>query len=230
MSMNTEEFIKRRSEAADELNRHACRSDGMQAASSLSGGFTVLRDLVYTRVHDDVQSHVGFDSMLAPLSEEKSAKVAKVEIELYQIATSAAAVREHGYVTAADDWYLRWLAWLRLGKREADPRVLQRLNYYMSKTADDQRLAFTNVLAKALPESRKAPLVLFRLFPLAAEIITALAFGNRPRAVAARDRQAVLLPAVGDCRQCRGKLLENGEQCRNCGNPLWKFDWLTATD
>jgi hypothetical protein len=229
MSMDTEEIIKRRSEAAEELNRHENRSDGVQTASSLSGGLTVLRDLLYTRVHDDVQSRIGMDSTLAPLSEEKSAKVAKVEIELYQIATSAAVAGAHHYLAAAD-WYLRWLAWLRLGKREPDARVTQRLNYYLSKTPDEQRLAFTNILAKALPESRKAPLVLFRLLPLAVEIITALSFADQATAAAARERQALLLPAVDDCRHCRGKVLENGEQCRTCGNPLWKFDWLTTID
>jgi hypothetical protein len=229
MSMDTDEFAKRRSEAAEELNLHENRGDGIQAANSLSGGLTMVRDLLYTRVHDDVQSRIGLDSMLAPLSEEKSAKVAKVEIELYQIATSAAVVDEQHYL-ATDGWYLRWLAWLRLGKREPEGRVLQRLNYYAAKTADEQRLAFTNIMAKALPESRKAPLVLFRLVPLAVEIITALSFSDDATAAAARERQAVLLPAVDDCRQCRGKVLENGQQCRTCGNPLWKFDWLTKTD
>jgi hypothetical protein len=230
MSMETEELTKRLNEAAEELSRHAFRGDAVQATRSLSGGFSVLRDLLYTRVHDDVQSRIGQDSMLTPLSAEKSAKAAKVEIELYLMATSAATVREHGYLAADGDWYLRWLCWLRLGKREADPRLMQRLNYYLSKTIDDQRLAFTNILAKALPESRKAPLVLFRLVPVAVEIITSLTFDDRVQASEARDRQAVVLPAVHDCRQCRGKVLENGEQCRHCGNPLWKFDWLTRAD
>jgi hypothetical protein len=228
--METEELTRRRSEAADELNRHERRTDGMQAASSLASGLTLLRDLVYTRVHEDVQSKIGMDSMLAPLSEEKSAKVAKVEIELYQTATSTAVVREYRYVADDDGWYLGWLIWLRLGRKEPDAKVTQRLHYYLSKTPDEQRLAFTNILAKALPESRRAPLVLFRLVPLAVEIITALAFGDRARATAARDRQAVLLPAIHDCLQCRGKLLDNGEHCTACGNPLWKFDWLMATD
>ena len=37
-----------------------------------------------------------------------------------------------------------------------------------------------------------------------------------------------LLSIIRDCAECHGSVLENGEQCRNCGNPLWKYDWLTA--
>ena len=62
------------------------------------------------------------------------------------------------------------------------------------------------------------------------EIATALAFGDHARARDARKRQTADLPAIRYCSQCRGDVLENGEQCRGCGNPLWKFEWLTATD
>ncbi len=85
-------------------------------------------------------------------------------------------------------------------------------------------------MARVVSESRRAPLVLFRLMPLAVEIVTTLAFGDSPKAAQLRNRQTVLLPAILDCHHCRGKLLDNGEQCPECGNPLWQFDWLSSVD
>ncbi len=125
---------------------------------------------------------------------------------------------------------MQWLARLRLGALSADVNVVRRFAQYASKTTDDRRLAFTDVLARALPESRRAPLVLFRLVPLALHVATALAFGDRGRASEVRDRQTSLLEAIADCRQCGGRVLENGQQCGQCGNPLWTFRWLTTAD
>jgi hypothetical protein len=47
-------------------------------------------------------------------------------------------------------------------------------------------------------------------------------------AQAARERQKQMLSVITDCNRCRGRLLENGEKCANCGNPLWTYKWLTA--
>jgi rRNA maturation endonuclease Nob1 len=44
----------------------------------------------------------------------------------------------------------------------------------------------------------------------------------------ARKKQIDLLPHISDCHACRGNPLENGERCQQCGNPMWKFDWLVA--
>ena len=85
-------------------------------------------------------------------------------------------------------------------------------------------------MGRVLPESRHAPLVLFLLFPLAVQIVTASAFDDRGTASGQRRQQTAILPAITDCRQCRGQLLEFTEQCTACGNPLWKYDWLTAVD
>ena len=93
---------------------------------------------------------------------------------------------------------------------------------------DARRLAFQRVLDKAIPESRRAPLVLLRLLPLAAGIATATAFGNLDLARLLRKQQSSLLPAINDCHRCRGRLLDNGDSCPECGNPLWKFNWLTS--
>lgn len=228
--METEEHVRRRGEAAEQFNRNAGRTDGARIATSLAEGLTVLRDSLYRRVHEDVQRAVGMDSMLAPISEEKAEKLAKTEIELYQVAVSVGTARDCGYVQDDDGWYLQWLTRLRLGKIYGEPKVRQRLENYLSKSADGRRLTFTNVLACALPESRRAPLVLFRLVPLAVQIATSLAFADHANASDVRNRQTTYLPAIGDCRECRGKLLENGELCRECGNPLWKFDWLVSSD
>ena len=228
--MEIEEFVKRRVEAAEEFNQHEGRSDGVEVAGSLAGGMTILRDALYKRLYEDVQRAVGADSTLAPLSEEKSERLAKIEIELYQIAVSAAAAGDFDYVAPADPWYWQWLTRLRLGLLQPDAKIGVRVEHYLSKTRDQRRLTFLNVMSRVVSESRRAPLVLFRLMPLAVEIVTSLAFGDSPQATQLRHRQAVLLPAIVDCHHCRGKLLDNGEQCPECGNPLWKFDWLSSVD
>ncbi len=91
--MQIEEFVQRRTDAAQEFNLHEDRSDGLEIAGSLASGLTILRDALYKRVHEDVQRQRGMDSILMPISEEKSERLAKIEIELYQIAVSAAAAQ-----------------------------------------------------------------------------------------------------------------------------------------
>jgi hypothetical protein len=73
-------------------------------------------------------------------------------------------------------------------------------------------------------------LVLLRLVPAAVQIAVALSFGKSPDAQHWRHEQVEILPSIRDCPRCRGRLLENGEQCTMCGNPLWTFDWLTNAD
>jgi len=228
--MTRKEPVERQTGAAEEFNRHERRHDGASVTGSLVGGLNVLRDSLYLRVHRDVEKIIGTDSMWMPLSEMKSEAQTKIEIELYQIAESHATVQEHKYLSTEDDWYLRWLMRLRLGEVQVARDHAERFDKYLSKTPDDRRLLFTDVLGSVLPESEQAPLVLFRLVPQAVRIVTALAFGDHGRASEARNQQTACLPAITYCQQCQGKVLENGEQCRGCGNPLWKFDWLTATD
>jgi len=228
--MPDEELPTGLAQLAEEFGRRAGRTDGLRVASGLAAGLTLLRKLLYSRLHEDVERIVGRDSMLMPVSEKKAEVSTKIEIEMYQIAESAAAARESRYLPAVDDWYRDWLVRLRLGPSPVEPRVQERVVDYLAKTPDQRRLAFSTVLARTLAESRRAPLVLFHLFPLSVQIATALAFGDTQAASKARGQQVILLPAIGDCRQCRGKVLDNGEQCPGCGNPLWKSEWLTATD
>ena len=217
-------------EAGAEFDRHEKRRDGARVAGSLAEGLNLLRDLLYARLHFDVERAIGRDSMLMPVSEIKAEKSAKLEIELYQVAVSADAAGQLGYLGTEDGWFSDWLARFRLGDVQAEAHAAERLAGYTSQIADQRRLAFTDVLAGTLPESRRAPLVLFRLMPLSVEVATALAFGDPHNASEARGRQETFLPAIRDCRECHGRVLENGRQCRQCGNPLWKFQWLTAAD
>ena len=219
---------KRRAAAAEEFERHEHRADGQPLVASLGSSLTVLRDALYARIHEDVVRRVGLDSAISPVSEEKTERVTKLEIEIYQIAVSSLAAVGRHYVSGDNGWYVEWLSRLRLGPVHAEGRVAKRLASYQAQTPEQWRLTFSNILAAALPESRRAPLVLFRLLPSCVEIATAMAFGRRQDAGDWRRRQVEVLPAIGDCGQCRGRVLDNGVQCRACGNPLWKFDWLTA--
>ena len=107
---------------------------------------------------------------------------------------------------------------------------MERAKAYLAETSDQRRLAFGDALGRILRQSVQAPLVLFRLVPLAVQITTACAFGDRDTSSDLRRQQAVVLPAIMDCRECRGRLLECGKQCPACGNPLWEHEWLTAAD
>lgn len=228
--MSIDEHVRGRAEITEEFNVHEKRSDGAQVLVSLCGGLTLLRDALYARAHEDVERVMGMDSTLSMDSLQKTERIARTEIEIYQVSVSAAAARSRAFVSSPDNWYVQWLSFVRLGQSFKQPKVVNRLEFYLSKTGDARRLAFTNVLAYAVASSRRAPLVLFRLHPLAVEIATALAFGDHVGAITIRRQQISELPIIRDCHKCRGQLLENGEQCRACGNPLWTFDWLSAAD
>lgn len=217
-------------EAVEEFNRHEDRDDGARVVPCLSSGLTVLRQSMYDRVHFDVEREIGADSMTMPLSEMKASRRTTREIEAFQVVESTVAARELSYVSGADEWYLEWLAALRLGGRQPDLEIRERCLGYLSKPADGRRLAFSDALGRVLPESRRAPLVLFRLMPMAVRIATACAFSDRTTATGLRQQQVAILPAIVDCQQCQGRLLECDEPCPACGNPLWKYRWLTAVD
>ena len=227
--MNGGKTVSRCSTAAEEFDRHEQRGDGLRIIESLCGGLTLIRDAVYARVHSDVERREGMDSMIFPLSEEKSERTTKLEIEIYQIVVAAGAAQARGYVVDGI-WFRDWLAQLRMGRVDSNSRAAHRIAYYVSKPAHDQRLAFSNILATALPEASRAPLILLRLIPLAVQIAAALAFGKSVDGQQWRHEQIEILPSIADCYRCHGKLLENGEQCAVCGNPLWTYEWLTNAD
>lgn len=220
----------RLAEAIEKFNTHEGSDAGAQVANSLCAGLGLLCDLFYGRMHFDVEEKLGKDSMLMPVSEVKTQKATRAEIEVFQVVESAAAAAEYGYTQSDDDWYLQWLGRLRLGESLAEPRISARIAEYQSKTPDNRRLALTDVLLKVLPESRNAPLVLFRLVPLAVHLATALAFGDHSQASEVRGRQIGFLPVIADCHVCHGAVMDNEEICDVCGNPLWRFEWLNVTD
>jgi hypothetical protein len=218
-----------RGPAADEFNQRQQRADGLQIIASLCDGLDLLRDSLYLRLHQELENVLGTDSLLTPVSEVEAERRAQTEIELYQVVESAAVVSTRGYLRDSGNWYTDWLTGVRLAQSPLDEQRRKRLAEYGAMEPDARRLAMTNVLVAALPETRRAPLVLFRLFPLAAQIVTALAFGDRAGASRIRTSQREWLPAVDDCSRCRGQVLDNGQQCELCGNPLWKTTWLMAT-
>jgi hypothetical protein len=215
-------------EAAKEFNNRTGRADGQNVAGSLLGGLTLLGDLLYSRLHEDVERLVGSDSMLMPVSELKARQATKAEIAVYQIAESRVAAGNLGLLGSGDEWYGPWLARLTLGESGAHAKVTARITAYLAAVPRKRQLGFTNVLVKVLPESSRAPLVLFDLFPLAVQLATAVAFINPGGASDLRHQQLALQPAIGDCHKCRGQILENGLECPGCGNPLWKHEWLIA--
>ncbi len=216
--------------AAAEFARHEGRRDGIQAVLWLDRGLTILRNSLYLRLHQDVEHFIGRDSMMMPVSELRTMFLANQTIETYQIAESAAAAKQLDYVANPDAWYLGWLACIRLGEHDWNGDVVERTKNTFAKTAAERRRAFIDEMARILHESVAAPLVLFQLLPPAVRIVTARAFGDPKTADDLRSRQIALLPSIADCRECRGKVLENSDQCPKCGNPLWSYEWLTATD
>lgn len=218
----------RRDAAADRFNEHFGRDDGHRLVHELADGLTMLRNLLFHRIHEDVEAEFGMDSMLSPVSVAKSERIAKFEIEIYQSAEAACEMVHRGYVPGNGDWLAQWLLELRVGTAHTHTAVQQRLAHYLTRDRDERELLFSNVLIADFPEAAKAPLVMFRLYPLAIDLVTAMGFDNTQMVTEFRRRQMRLLPAIADCRRCRGQALSNGESCRECGNPLWNFHWLTA--
>jgi hypothetical protein len=216
--------------AAAEFNRHADRRDGAAAVLWLDQGLTILHNSLYLRMHQDVERFVGKDSMLTPVSELKTLILANQTIEIYQIAESAATAKQLNFVDDPEAWYLDWLAHLRLSAIDWRGETIERTKRYLAKTTEERRQAFTDEMARILHESASAPLVLFRLFPPAVQIVTARAFGDGKTADDLRLQQAGVLPSINDCRRCHGRVLDDSDQCPKCGNPLWTYEWLTAED
>jgi len=225
-TMQITQKSKWQADAIAELDRQRQCEGSDVVVRRLDRGLNLLRDTLYHRVHADVQVRIGLDSMLIPASEVKSALQTQWEIDIFQIAVSADEVANDGDCPLVLEWYLPWISRLRLGFRHAEPNVQARLDEYLLTDAEDRWLGFTDVLGRSMPESRKTPVVLFRLFPLAVQIATALAFNDPLRANQLRNLQLDLLPAIMSCEKCHGAVLDAGESCDECGNPIWTFEWL----
>lgn len=227
--MAVQEALRRLGEAGSEFNEREERADGTTIAASLNAGLGLLRNVFYRRIHDDVEQFNGLDSLVMPLAPSKAETATKLEIDIYLAAVASSEARSRGYVRQTD-WFDSWLLGLRLGETARSLGVLKRWQQYLDQTPEDRRLAFSNVLERALPESSQAPLVLHRLLPLSAAMAAPLAFHDPFHAAHLRNQQIAILPAISDCPDCHGRPLENGESCSFCGNPLWKFNWLNSTE
>ncbi|MBN2579755.1 MAG: hypothetical protein JXB10_12265 [Pirellulales bacterium] len=216
--------------AVAEYNRQARRSDGEQVVPCLATGLAQIRDTLYPRLHQDVERHVGQDSMRMPVSALRAAQQALREINLYEAVEAAEAAARFGYLSTPRPWLAPWLARLLMCEENLDEETQRRLAICQSQKPDQRHCTFLDALARVLPQSVEAPLVLFRLLPLAIQITVAQAFVDQERAAQLRREQIAVLPAIADCPHCHGRVMESVEACPACGNPLWKYEWLRAVD
>lgn len=218
----------RRRTASAAFDAHEHRGDGEAVVARLDDAFALLADLLFARIHGDVEKHVGVDSLYDPLSEASAESRAKAELDAYFAFEAALFAEERAYVRGGDGWCEAWLAALLVSDRDLGMPAAHRMATYRDKSPDDRRRGFSLVLERAFPEATHAPLVIYRLLPLAVRLATAQAFERADHAQAQRDRQLVLLPSILDCTACHGAVLPSGAACERCGNPFWKYELLTA--
>jgi hypothetical protein len=226
--MITPEKQNRLKAAAGRFEQYTRRSDGAGVVQSLDVGLDLLRDLCYTRIHRDVEHVFGVDSLIEPVSAIKAELETKRQIDVYLAAEAIAFVRLANYLAAEPKWVETWLSSLRLDAYAEYPGVIDQLQTYLGHAAPERRLDFSTTLERTHAEARKAPLVLYQLLPAAVAIAAAAAFGDAAQCDLARSEQRLILPSLSDCRVCHGAVLPPGQSCAECGNPLWKFAWLTG--
>lgn len=219
---------ERQQVASESFDNHEDRRDGASVVAKIHDGFALLAKLAYSRVHGDVEQHLGVDSFYDPLSIAKSESRAKAEILAFAVSEAAHFAEERTYVRSGDGWCESWLAALLLNDSDVGGGIARRLEGYREKSPDDRRRAFSLVLERTFPEAIRAPLVIYRLMPAAARLAIAQAFDRADHAQAQRDRQVVILPNILDCATCHGAVLPVGNACAACGNPFWTYELLTA--
>jgi hypothetical protein len=106
---------------AEEFERQSGRHDGPKVVAGLHADLELLSNLLYSRLHQDVEATFGEDSMLMPSSELKSRLRTRIEVGLYEVAESAVLVRQQGYLPSGSDWYIPWLAELCLAESPLEP-------------------------------------------------------------------------------------------------------------
>ncbi len=215
--------------AATQFDQHQGGSDGTRVADHLAKNLTALRESLFRRVLTPDKS-IPLDSMLLPVSKLKAQQHGAEEVEAFMIAESADAVRVLQLVKKAEPWYADWLTAMRLDSWNPLGNVPERIAGYLKQSSDERRLQFSNLLVETIPETRRAPLVLFRLLPMAVHLATVQAFGISEAARKIRAEQIKILPSIAYCQKCHGELLPDGEECSTCGNPLWNKQWLCEVD
>jgi hypothetical protein len=220
--------IELRTNATNAFNEREHRTDGARLVDSLADGLRTLRGLLCLRLREDVERNFGLDSMQVPASALETERRMEREIDVYQSAVAALHARDHGYMRSDAPWCAEWVLRLRRGDFSRSPECRERLARYLSLSRQEQRLLFSDVLTKIVPEATRAPLVLFRLFPASIRAATSTAFGDEQGASEVRVQQRAILPSIEDCPRCRAAVLGNGEVCPTCSNPLWTYDYLTT--
>ena len=170
----------------------------------------------------------------AAMDTEVSNRLEHAQTELTRrrggVNSSVVAEAEHsGYAVGDLGWFRDWLLRMCWGDG-IDTPTLEHFQSYENHSDGKRRQMFASTLEHVLPEATAAPLIIYRLYPRALRIATAVAFGDASRAREVRSEQISYLPVIGDCHQCDGRTLENGEICPDCGNPFWKIAWMNATE
>ena len=223
--------LERRSAAAEALLQQRDDVESQQIVHSLCDGFDLLIDLFFNRIDRDVEQTFGLDSMMMPPStvgEIKASQRARSLIDVYTHVVAAEEACDRNFVTDSV-WFADWLTTLRSDSPD-DGSHTKRAAQYREMKPDERRLKFASSLERRLPSATQAPLVLYRLFPLAVRMVVAVAFGENLRAGELRNQQIALLPIIADCHECHGRPMDNGDRCSTCSNPMWGYDWLTAAD
>jgi hypothetical protein len=228
----TAQLLARREGAAAELQRRTGRGDAARIVDSLADGLKLLAEEFFVRIDRDVEDRFAMDSMLISptgAAEVRAALRVKSLIDVFSIVVGSEEAVDRRYVDDQQRWLEPWLLSLRLEDARL-PAVGEQVQAYRSMPVDERRRAFASGVERQLPRATRAPLVLYRLYPLAVRMVVAIAFGDHLRAGELRNEQTLLLPEIADCHDCHGRPLDNGERCATCGNPLWSFDWLNAAD
>ena len=227
--MSTVGVLPAVAKAAEAFNQHENRRDGLEIAGRLASGLTALRESLFRRLLESDKGSVK-DAMLLPTSLVRALLMAAEELVACLIADSVVAAARFALVKEVRPWYVSWLTAMRLEAWAPLSDIPKRVAGYLDNSADERRLDFSDILVRVVPEARRAPLVLFRLLPTTAQIATVQAFGDQKAAETLRREQVKILPSIGYCKRCQGKLLGDGKKCPVCGNPLWSFEWLCAVD
>jgi hypothetical protein len=224
-------FLEQRTAAIAAFHERCPQLDAEHVVTSLNDGLKLLGDLFFDRVGHDVAEHGPLDSMLMPagaLSEVRTALRVHTLLDVYSCVEAASEAASEA-ISNADGWLEPWLLQLRLGASHAEA-VRDYLALFDHREDSQRRRAFASALERRMPQATEAPLVLYRLYPLAARIAMAVALGDHTRARQLRSEQIRVLPFIADCHHCHGHPLDNGETCDHCGNPLLKLEWLSEAD
>lgn len=223
--------LLQRTAAVATLQERCPHLEAERVVVSLSDGLKLLGDLFFARVGHDVEEQGNLDSMLMPAgaaSEMRTALRVHTLIDVYSC-VEATHEAQSEVISNSDSWFEPWLLGLRLPANELNA-ISEYRDLFAVGDEEHRRRAFASALERRMPQATRAPLVVYRLYPLAVRVAVAVALGDHWRARQIRSEQIQVLPFIADCHHCHGQPLDNGETCAHCGNPLWKHEWLSAAD